>query len=169
MLKYLIVLSALALAGSAQASSPDDDAPILATVQRFFDALGARDTATMRQIVLPGSIYTAVSTQPDGTTRIGRMAADETFNKAIGPGYLERMWSPVVSRRGAMATVTAPYEFQVDGKTTHCGVDVFGLIKAEAEWKIASFMWTQEPDACAELKATEMRPTPPKAPATRPR
>lgn len=149
---FLIVVATLALAAPARAASPDD-APILATVQQFFDALGSQDTATMHRIVLPGSIHTAVRTLPDGTTKVSRMAADETFNKAIGPGYLEHMWSPVVSRRGPMATVSAPYEFQLNGKTTHCGVDVFSLVKDGGSWKIASLMWTQEPDACPELKA----------------
>ena len=148
----LVTIAAAAIALPA-AAAPGNDAPILATVQQFFDALANRDTAAMRKIVLPGSIYTAVRSQADGTSIVGRMIADETFNKEIGPGYLERMWAPAVSRRGPMATVSAPYEFQLNGKTTHCGVDVFGLVQVEGEWKIASLMWTQEPDACPELKA----------------
>lgn len=147
----LLTLAAMAIAWPSLAA-PADDAPILATVQQFFDALANRDTATMRKIVLPGSIYTAVQTQADGTSKVGRMSADETFNKEIGPGYVERMWAPVVSRRGDMATVSAPYEFQLNGQTTHCGMDVFGLVKVEGAWKIASLMWTQEPNACLELK-----------------
>ena len=148
----LVTIAAAAIALPA-AAAPGNDAPILATVQQFFDALANRDTAAMRKIVPPGSIYTAVRSQADGTSIVGRMIADETFNKEIGPGYLERMWAPAVSRRGPMATVSAPYEFQLNGKTTHCGVDVFGLVQVEGEWKIASLMWTQEPDACPELKA----------------
>ena len=151
MLVTLLAVAAIAIATPSNAA-PADDAPILATVQQFFDALGRQDTATMQKIVLPGSIYTAVRLQADGTHKVGRMAADETFNKVIGPGYLERMWNPVVSRRGPMAVVSAPYEFQLNGKTTHCGVDVFSLVKDGGNWKIASLMWTQEPDACPELK-----------------
>ena len=148
-----ITLAALALAAPALAAPAPEDAPILATVQRFFDALAAQDTATMREIVMPGGMYTAVRTNPDGTTRVTRMPADETFSKAINPGLNERMWAPVVSRRGPIATVSAPYEFQLNGKTTHCGIDVFNLAKVDGAWKIASLMWTQEPDACPELKA----------------
>ncbi|HET6970599.1 MAG TPA: hypothetical protein VFH92_05685, partial [Phenylobacterium sp.] len=72
----------------------------------------------------------------------------------LRPGLHEQMWSPRVSLRGAMlATVSGPYEFQLDGKTTHCGIDVFDLAKVEGQWRIASVIWTAEPDACAELKA----------------
>ena len=64
------------------------------------------------------------------------------------------MWAPVVSLRGDMiATVSAPYEFRLDGKTTHCGIDVFDLAKVDGAWKIAGLTWTAEPAACAELKA----------------
>ena len=44
-------------------------------------------------------------------------------------------------------------EFQLNGKTTHCGIDVFSLVKSDGGWKIAGLMWTQEPGACAELKS----------------
>ncbi len=39
------------------------------------------------------------------------------------------MWDPVVTRRGPLAVLWAPYEFQRNGKTTHCGIDVFNLVK----------------------------------------
>jgi hypothetical protein len=149
----LATLIALALAAPAAAAPDPADAPVLAVVQRFFDALAAQDAATMREIVLPGGVDTAVTPGPDGKTTMRRLPVDETFNSAIGPGLHERIWAPVVSLRGPIATVSAPYEFQRDGKTTHCGVDVFNLVKVDGAWKIASIMWTVEPDACAELKA----------------
>ena len=57
----------------------------------------------------------------------------------------------MVTRRGDLAVLWAPYEFQLNGKTTHCGVDVFNLLKSDGRWKIAGASWTVEPDACAEL------------------
>ena len=147
------ILAALVFATPACAAPAPEDAPVLATVQRFFDALAARDTSAVREIVLPGGVYTAVRVNADGTSRVTRLPVDDTFSKSIGPGLNERMWAPVVSRRGPIATVSAPYEFQVNGKTTHCGVDMFSLVRDETGWKIASLMWTQEAEACPELKA----------------
>jgi hypothetical protein len=66
--------------------------------------------------------------------------------------YRERYWSPTVMIRGAMALVWAPYEFQIDGQTTHCGVDVFSFAKIDGVWKVSNSMWTVEPHACAELR-----------------
>lgn len=63
----------------------------------------------------------------------------------------------MVTRRGDLAVLWAPYEFQLNGKTTHCGVDVFNLLKSDGRWKIAGASWTVEPDACAELKPKTKR------------
>ena len=54
--------------------------------------------------------------------------------------------------RGAMAVVWAPYEFKIDGETTHCGIDVFSFAKIDGAWKVSNSMWTVEPNACTELR-----------------
>ena len=63
--------------------------------------------------------------------------------------------------RGSIAVVWTPYEFWTDGKTSHCGIDVFEMMKDQGAWKIANMMWTVEPDACAALRPadpTRIRP-----------
>jgi len=64
----------------------------------------------------------------------------------------ERYWDPVVHVRGGIAVVWTPYEFWADGKSSHCGIDAFDLMKDKGVWKIANAMWTVEPDACAALR-----------------
>jgi len=48
--------------------------------------------------------------------------------------------------------VWAPYAFWIDGKTSHCGIDVFAFIKTDSVWRVSNSMWTVEPNACAELR-----------------
>jgi len=69
--------------------------------------------------------------------------------------YRERYWSPTVMIRGAMALVWAPYEFWINGETSHCGVDVFSFAKIDGAWKVTNSMWTVEPNACAELRPAD--------------
>ena len=149
----LPALFALTLASPALAAPDPQEAAVVAVAQRFFDAMAARDGATLRDITLPGTVFTALRPVEGGGTKLTRIAFDD-FVKNLRPGLHEQMWSPRVSLRGALlATISAPYEFQLDGKTTHCGIDVFNLVKVDGAWKIASLMWTQEPAACPELKA----------------
>ena len=62
----------------------------------------------------------------------GRSNADWVSpTRADGPPLRERYWSPTVLIRESIAVVWAPYEFWQDGKTSHCGVDVFDLVKLE--------------------------------------
>jgi hypothetical protein len=79
------------------------------------------------------------------------------LERRSGDKYLERMWDPVVTRRGDLAVLWTPYEFQLNGKTTHCGVDVFNLLKTDGRWRIAGASWTVEPDGCPELQAKPRR------------
>jgi hypothetical protein len=145
----------IAAAIADQAASPPADAEgkaVLATAQAFFDGLAAGDAEAMRAVVLPDARMMALNTKPDGSVTLRRFGFDDTFGKAPPTGAKEWMWSPVISRRGALATITAPYEFSKDGKTTHCGVDIFTLVKQDGAWKIASVSWTAEPDACPALR-----------------
>lgn len=144
------LIAALALAA---APPPDPrEAEVTATVQRFFDAMAKEDRTAITELVLPGTIFTAVRVGDGGAT-VGRRTV-EAFAEGLRPGFDERMWTPRVSLRGdLLATLSAPYEFRLDGKTTHCGIDVFTLVKDAGTWKIASLAWTQEPTACDELKA----------------
>lgn len=148
----LTVLAALALATPAAAAA--DETAAIAAVQRFFDGMAAADGAAVAAVTIPGGVFTSIRPAPNNGTKIGRILVED-FIKSLKPGLNEAMWSPkVVLRGGLMATVTAPYELKIDGKTVHCGVDVFDLAKVDGQWKIAAATWTAEADACAELKAS---------------
>lgn len=73
----------------------------------------------------------------------------------------ERYWSPSVMIRGGIAVVWAPYEFWIDGKTSHCGIDVVDFVKRDGQWQVANAMWTVEPNACGAMRpgdASMLRP-----------
>jgi hypothetical protein len=152
----LATILAVACAAPAAAADPEETA-IVAQVERFFGAMRAQDTATLKAILLEDTTFTAQRVRPDGAAL--RRIPGQTFAESVAgqKGLDERMWDPVVMRRGPIAMVWAPYEFRLEGKTTHCGVDVFDLVKVDGAWKIAHLMWTQEPDACPELKARRKR------------
>lgn len=146
----LVIAAALTQAPTPQAD-PDDRA-VLAAAQAFFDGLEKGDAAAMRAAVLPDMRMMALTTKPDGSVTTRRFGFEESFGAKPPTGVKEWMWSPVIIRRGALATVTAPYEVSANGKTVHCGIDVFTLAKQDGAWKIASLSWTAEPDACPELR-----------------
>ena len=84
------------------------------------------------------------------------MVTRRPFQPGGRPGaYRERYWDPVVHVRGSLAVVWTPYEFWNDGKTSHCGIDAFEMVKEKGTWRIGNTMWTVEPDACAALRPSD--------------
>lgn len=148
----LIAIGLAAALNITAAPADAEDKAVLATTQAFFDGLEAADPVAMRAAALPNIPMMALSTKPDGTVDVRRFGFEDSFGKKVAPGLKEWMWSPVVVRRGALATVTGPFEITREGKTVHCGVNVFTLAKTEGAWKVASVSWTAEPDACPELR-----------------
>ena len=157
-LTFMLLAAALsAVAGataSAQTASPHpEEAAILAVVDRFMHAVSTNDWALLAELRLEGGFNAVERPAPTGGTLVTRRVFDP---KGAKPGaYRERYWDPTVLVRGSIAVVWTPYEFWNDGKTSHCGIDVFDMVKEQGGWKIANMMWTVEPDACAALRPAD--------------
>jgi len=81
-----------------------------------------------------------------------RMSSNEELTASANDGshtYLER-WTnvPTVTIRDHIAVVWGEYEFFIDGKFSHCGVDAVDLAKVDGDWKIVNWMWTVEKSNC---------------------
>jgi hypothetical protein len=158
MIRILTIVAALCLgagasvtAQSAPPQSPSpEEAAILAVVDRFMQAVSTKDAALMTELRLEGGFNVVERPAPTGGTVVTR----RVFTPATGGAgvYLERYWDPIVHVRGSIAVVWTPYEFWIDGKTSHCGIDVFDLMKEKGVWKISNAMWTVEPEACPALR-----------------
>jgi hypothetical protein len=62
---------------------------------------------------------------------------------------VERGFRPEAKVNGAIAMVWFPYDLYIDGAWSHCGVDVFTLVRANGQWRIASLAWSAEqPPVC---------------------
>jgi len=49
-----------------------------------------------------------------------------------------------------IAMFWAPYDLWIDKKFSHCGVDVFTLLKTKEGWKIVTIAYSVEPDGCTQ-------------------
>jgi len=161
----LVVTGVLLLAGcratppavsTAVGHQPCEESAILGVLDDYLRALSANDLTTMARLqTSDGMTYVA---GPASNGKVGIMARPNSFwvdpANADGAGR-ERYWSPSVSIRGPIAVVWAPYEFWTGDKTSHCGVDVFNLVKVEQRWLIASSMWTVEPNGCDGLRPAD--------------
>lgn len=121
-------------------------ASVLAVVQRFIDALAARDPAACRATLAPEGQVQAMNERAEGATMTYRLLgefADRLSTWKERP--LERIWNPTVLVHGRIATVWAPYDFHRDGVFSHSGIDVFTLMRAGDEWKIVNLAFNMQP------------------------
>ena len=140
------------MAGQTPSAAAEQEA-ILAVVDGFMTALSTNDFALMAKLRLEGG--SSIVERPD--QKGGTVVTRRTFSpETMKPGdFRERYWDPVVHVRGRLAVVWTPYEFWQNGKTSHCGIDIFELVKEDSSWRIAGTMWTVEPDACPALRPSD--------------
>jgi len=139
----LISLSICVLALGGGASNEKD---ATATVQRLFDAMATHNAAAARAVFMPGAELVAVRTYGEISKSTG-----EEFVSHVGAAkddWLERMWNPKVLIRSGLAVVWADYDFHLNGRFSHCGVDSVTLVKTSGEWKISGIAYTTEKSGC---------------------
>jgi hypothetical protein len=135
------------------APTPPEHEAILSVVDGFMNAISTNDFALLSRLRLEGGTNTVERPGPSGGTLVTRRPFTPDGLKPAD--YRERYWDPVVHVRGKLAVVWTPYEFWSGGKTSHCGIDVFELVKEDGGWRIANMMWTVEPDACPALRPSD--------------
>jgi hypothetical protein len=139
-----MVTSMLSVAEAGAQPAAERDA-VLAVVQAFFDTMTAHDVDGARKILQPQGRFHAMRMR-DGKPDVRSFSNEEYFAdlKASKQTMRERIWNPEVRISGLIATVWAPYDFWIDGKLSHCGIDAFDLIKTEEGWKLAGGAYTLE-------------------------
>jgi hypothetical protein len=147
MKKLLLVLTVLTL--KAQAQTAEDS--VKATITRLFDGMRKGDSAAIRAAFAPGALLQSVIGTKGGGTRIITEPVD-SFVAAIGRPHKEvwdeRIKFDGVKIDGPMAAVWTPYEFYVDDKFSHCGVDACNLARINGEWKIIYLVDTRRRNGC---------------------
>ena len=128
----------------AQPANAEREA-VLKTMQAFFDTMAAKNVEGARSILQPQGRFHAMQMK-SGKSDVHAFANEEYFAnlQASKQKMRERIWNPEIRIHGLVATVEAPYDFWIDGKFSHCGTDVFDLIKTEDGWKIAGGVYTIE-------------------------
>ena len=149
----MTVAAVLLLTPGARSQQDDtgDREAVLATVQEFFRTMTAKDTEGARAVLEPEGRFFSVRPAPDGTRSVGSFT-NQSYLDGLASGtthQVERLWDPEVRIHDGVANVWAPYDFHIDGKFSHCGVDSFDLIRTDTGWKISGGVYTVQPEGCA--------------------
>jgi hypothetical protein len=132
------------------APATEDEAAVSQTVERFFAAMAARDAAAYQKLTVEDAMTIAARVSPDGVSpiRLRTHAEHAAELEASEQPWRERMWDPVVLVHGPIALVWTAYDFHEGDAFSHCGIDVFELLKLDGRWRIANASWTVETVGC---------------------
>lgn len=123
------------------------------TVNTMFDAMRKGDSTLLKSVFSKEMVLQSVSNNKEGKAVFSTEKADG-FIKAIGTPhtevYDERITFGDIKIDGDLASVWAPYKFYLGDKFSHCGVDVFQLMKTTDGWKIIYIVDTRRKDNCVE-------------------
>ena len=149
---FFILIVTLNSSVLAQQSKEKD--AVLKTVHQFFTALEKQDTVLLKNILLVEGQSWNVRQEND-STKWGSRSFDKSIKRWVNPHYVihEKPLAGVeVKIHQQLATAWVPYELSVGDKFSHCGVDIFTLIKTMNGWKIENLIFTIEPNGCEALK-----------------
>ena len=151
LLALLLAMIALMGGGTAAMAQDDTNAQILHSVDEFLRGLNEKDPAVIAAVSTEQGLLVSHRIRDGQEIVRTRTFADDLANIAQGNGtFREVYWDPAVLVRGNIAVVWAEYSFDLDGDRSHCGIDVFNLLKIDGEWKVTGIQYTVEPDNCPE-------------------
>ena len=117
-----------------------------AAVEKFFVAFHARDTAVLRAVMHKTAALHSVSERREGPRLSHETVADLLKSIISIPAdmkFEEKLLSVSEQIDGNMAHVWAPYEFFIDGKRSHGGVNSFHLVREAGQWRIVHLLDTR--------------------------
>ena len=121
-----------------------DKKDILKVIDIFMTAVNSKDKSIFDSVSYKG--IQRIVTLVDQDKVITAVYDNDTLLeglKDVEESFRERYWDAAVLTEGNIASVWAPYDFFSNGKFSHCGVDLFYLVKENKEWKIAHFGYTR--------------------------
>jgi hypothetical protein len=152
LLSVATILSCSRTGASDRPDRTEEERAVLMAVQRFFDTMTSKNAAGARQVLDPEGDFVSVRWNSDGG-RVVRRAPNSAYLRGLETEtatYLERMWDSEVRVHGPIAIVWTPYDFHIDGKFSHCGIDAFQLLRTETGWTVTGGTYTVERTGCPE-------------------
>ena len=119
---------------------------VLGAVDALFDAMAKHDVDASRKLIVPGAGFVVVKS--DGTLA---MEHDTDYLDSLArhkEAFRERIWNAQVTVQGDIAQVWAPYDFHLDGKLSHCGIDSFSMVRTAEGWRVVGISYTVQKTGC---------------------
>lgn len=109
--------------------------------------MAKHDVDASRKLIVPGAGFVVVK---PGSTLVMEHDIDCLDSQTKHRGALrERIWNAKVTVQDDIAQVWAPYDFHLDGRLSHCGIDRFSMLRSDGSWRAAGVSESMQKAGCA--------------------
>lgn len=118
------------------------------TIEIFFEGFHQKDTVKIQSVCSAAIILQSISESAAKGNKLSDETAKEFYKSIVSiPSsikFQEKILSYNIQIDGSMAHVWAPYEFYLNDKLSHSGVNTFTLFKEKDIWKIIYIIDTRK-------------------------
>ena len=145
----VLIFSKMSYAQNMQGAS--DTAAIKQTINTLLNAMRKGDSTLFRSVFAKGMVLESVSNDKNGKAILSTENGGDLV-KGVGTPhaavYDERIVYDAIKIDGDLACVWAPYKFYLGDQFSHCGIDVFQLMRTADGWKVFYIADTTRKDNC---------------------
>lgn len=143
MKKLLLLLFLCPLLAIGQQKTTDED-QIKAVILNTFSAMKSVDSVALKSCFTEKAVLQISQVKPEGNfvreVPFANFVKNVMTRKAGDMDERVVSWGPILVDQ-EIATAWVPYEFYLNGKFTHKGVDVFLFVKSGNEFKIQTLLY----------------------------
>ena len=141
----ILLFSPLFLFGQNQINKDEDQ--IKAVILKTFSAMKSVDSVALKSCFTEKAVLQISQIRPGGNivreVPIANFVKNVMTRKAGDMDERVLSWGPILVDH-EIATAWVPYEFYLNGKFTHKGVDAFILVKVGEEYKIQTLLYNMQ-------------------------
>ncbi|MEM7379908.1 MAG: nuclear transport factor 2 family protein [Bacteroidota bacterium] len=149
-MKNIILLAIIITSLNVTAQS--EEMAVQKTIETFFDGFHKQDSTIMKQTVTEDPILQTIGKNKEGETLVRTDKFDKLIKSIVSipdsVQFQEKLLSFNIQIDGAMANAWTPYEFWLNDKFHHCGVNSFQLFNDGSGWKIIYLIDTRRRVGC---------------------
>lgn len=125
---------------------------VQSTIEAFFDGFHRQDSLALKETVANGIVLQTIAKDSLGKDYVRTEDFSKFIKNIVGipqtMKFQETLKSYSIQVDGPMANAWTEYEFHVNEKFSHCGVNSFQLFKQDDAWKIIYLIDTRRKEGC---------------------
>lgn len=150
----LLLITVGVKAQSAQNNLDLEEQKIKQVVETFFEGFHKQDSTIIKSTVADHVVLQTTGRNPEGKT----LFRNEEFSKFLKSivsipdsiKFQEKLTSFSIQVDRTMANAWVGYEFWLNEKFSHCGINSFQLVNFDGEWKIIYLIDTRGKEGCLD-------------------